>query len=394
MSLSLYVVCKLHDLYNRIYKLLLQNSLYINDYRVIYRCMVRLFQLFLFCTTLSIIFAGDGIAKDISVAVSVDETSNTALNARTAALRKSEKQAFWKLIDRMAPEKSAEFQSSISDGFLHSLVKDFTIKDEKVTAGRYRANITYIFDSVKVKRFIFDSEAVITGSANDNILILPILDDGHGLKLWEKDNIWRSIFNKAALEVGKGKLIMPYGDAGDKHFIDNEILLSGDKMAMSKISQKYGTRKSAFVVAKLSKNDGQIIMDVRLRRAGAVRDEVGFSYTGLQGETVKKMMFRAARDIAKKLSDATDRYSLFKKKKGEGLSQQKVKIYFKNSREWQKLRNILNDLSDVELLSEDAVTIDYAKVTLYYAGSEMILKRGILAQGLKLNAKHDDWVVN
>ena len=77
--------------------------------------------------------------------IKVDQTAENAVVARTKAMAEAKRQAFQKLVERNLPADEVSGFKMPDDKTISSVVQDFEIEDEQISANRYVANFTVRF---------------------------------------------------------------------------------------------------------------------------------------------------------------------------------------------------------------------------------------------------------
>jgi len=355
----------------------------------------RTLPLYLIVFCLAFTWQSVAVAKgtpEMQVVVNVDEYASNAIEAKTLALNSGEKKAIAILIKRLAPDRVADIYEQVTHEQLLTTIKSFEIKQENTIAGRYSARINYTFDPIRTTRILRDTEGLNTAADTTSLLVLPVLDDGLALRLWEDGNDWRRALDSAAFKYGDDQLISAYGDPKDKRLISQETLLSGEVNQLGRLAERYGTRNVAIVVARPRQREGNKVLDVFLRRAGAKQDEGRLTFTVENGESLAQMMDRAAVKVVENLSNTGDQFLLFAPEE-EAINAQIIRFGFEHGREWNRMRRTVNELAVVEYIQIDSMTVDYALTTVYVSSSPVVLKKLLLANGLQVDELGDYWRV-
>lgn len=326
-------------------------------------------------------------SMDMVVKIDVDETSSTTEEAKEEAMQASRKHAFWVLLDRVVPEHADTVQQNITSENVNDLIQKVEITNEIKTPGRYRASIVFTFDEGKTVRTLAEHVGLLANTGVDTLVVLPALDDGVSLFLWEKENIWRNIVNETLLELGINKVVAPFGDPRDRDIVTNSVLLSGDRAILKKIAERYGTRNAVIMMAKPRLSNKYVVLNVLLRRAGANGEEAELRYAARPGEKIEDLMKRAAIDVIPRLAEPDDKYVILQPDKST-TRPLKMRIEFTKGREWKELQDMLQGLPMVEKLEIHRVSVDFVVATLYHKSSRSLIQQLLLQR--KLNVRDDD----
>lgn len=264
--------------------------------------------------------------------VMVDKTADNAMAAREQAMTEARRAAFQKLAERhLTPAAYATFRMP-DDRTIATLVQDFEIKGEQVSAKRYVAKFTVRF-SERVRNYInvpaaprdvavaqpswrqltadqtnvpTDGAIVVGGEALPDtapagtlpasgtaagvnspaaataprvaapILLLPYYENIAGKTiLWEDPNPWRDVWQRMPAQAGGvsqqllNKIVVPLGDISDISAGNAEAVWSGDYKVLEKLRGNYGV--SEVVLAVANKSGPQMTVDLYFYAGGALK---------------------------------------------------------------------------------------------------------------------------
>jgi hypothetical protein len=273
------------------------------------------------------------------------------------------------------------------------MLESLNIERELMRAGRYQADIRYTFNKDQINRLVRSQQSLVPDMNPQALVVVPIYNSEKGMKLWRGENIWRSLFSSAALEQGRGQIILPYGDPSDQLLVDLEDVLGGNEEVLKALAQRYGAANLVIAIAQ-PQPDGRSI-DVILRRPGDNRDEeIVLDYEAENAqETQEIVMARAARDLADRLIDSASRFSLFTKPEDMKPKAKVIRAEFRHGREWLRMQSMLKGLPGVELLDIGAVAPNYAQLTVYYIGSPGMISRALQARGVQVDSSKKFWTI-
>ncbi len=336
-------------------------------------------------------------AGPMEATVRVDEKADNVMHARSAGLARAEQQAFFRLLEQLIPDEALEVGNKVKPDQVSQMVQSFEILEEKTTAGRYQAEVLYRFNEAAVEKLLSEVKGLVPGSTSQALLVIPAYDDGKTLKLWEPDNVWRNNLNSIALQAGKGVLVMPYGDPKDVFVVDHETILSGDKETLTKLAERYGTRNVVVAMAKNVAQEGEMPhIQVLLRRAGAAKnEETVMDYPAMEaGETKELLLVKAAKEVAERLVNSTQQYSLNYDAEAASMQARVVRAEFRHNRDWMELRRSFDNLPKVEYVDIGAISPGYAQLTLYFRGSDIMIEKALVARGLSVEEVGQYWRVS
>ncbi len=350
---------------------------------------------------LLVLLPGSGIsayhAHAEPVTVEVTAEGETALVARSNGLQSGERKALLKVLGQRMPERAADIVARIGPEKAGQLVKKFDVLQEKTTARTYAARIAYEFDQERLDRIIAEERGLVPEIDSTSLLILPLWQEENSLLLWEAGNVWRSILSGIALQEGRGKLILPFGDPQDAFIMDHETILAGEREALVKLAERYGTKNVVIAQARNVAEIGEPVhIQVLLRRpASQLKEEIlSFDYEAEQpSDSQTDVLSQAARDIAQRLMASTEQYSLFLDEEARRVKARIVRAEFRHNREWKSLKRAFEGLPQVDYIDIGAISPTYAQLTFYFRGTDTIIRRALMARGLEVGEVDQYWLV-
>ena len=263
--------------------------------------------------------------------VMVDKSADNAVQAREQAMVEARRSAFQKLAERhLSPAAYATFRMP-DDRTIATLVQDFEIKGEQLSAKRYVAKFTVRF-SERVRNYINvpaaprevpvpqatwrqlpadqmntlpnDGGLVIGGEAGaptatgtltvpptlNNpasaaaatprvaapVLLLPYYENMAGRTiLWEDPNPWRDVWQRMPAQAGGvsqqllSKIVVPLGDISDISAGNADAVWSGSYKTVEKLRVNYGV--SEVVLAVANKSGPQMTIDLYFYSGGSLK---------------------------------------------------------------------------------------------------------------------------
>jgi hypothetical protein len=162
--------------------------------------------------------------------IQVDVTADTATTAREAALAEGHREAYRRLMARLVLEEDQAYVPNLGQRDIAQLVQDFSVVDEKTSAVRYLAELTFRFKPEAVRDLFRANRLRFTETRSKPLLVLPIyLSETGEVLLWEDTNLWAfawaerdlteelvPLMNDIALRYGaEGVLVAQAGLVGD-----------------------------------------------------------------------------------------------------------------------------------------------------------------------------------
>jgi hypothetical protein len=222
------------------------------------------------------------LAKPIPVRnVKVDVKGKTALEARDTAMDQARQRAFVKLAAEY-PEFGINTNAGVPpDNVLESLVIDYEVVREKMSAVRYIGVFNFNFNDRALRRYLAGSGKLVKPkpgvmTAKDDretdggqrFLIIPIYISPDTSYLWEEDNPWALYWTNQETKT-KGKIsgyqfTVPLGDLRDISGLTIEDALTSKDRPLSLIMERYKGTIALTVVLK-SLDDGLNSHELQIR---------------------------------------------------------------------------------------------------------------------------------
>ena len=331
-----------------------------------------------------------------TIEVIADIIGDSPEDARNKAIDYAKKRAFYLLLHRLDPLQADTLVYELTEEQIEQQIRGYEIAQERLLPGnRYQGQFMVTLSDVQMQRLI-RGEAVTPIEMNA-MLILPILDKGDGeLRLWQDDNVWRSLWNTAALERGDGKLVLPFGDLDDTSFVDHTNILTRDFSGLKPLADKYGAQEVAVALASYELENEPMGVLVTIRRMGPGVDRIRDMFFAAQtkDDTPEGIMINASRVVADQMKLAAQQFETEQDRDIATAQQIHIKAQFRRISEWAAMQEILRNLPMSVNLQMGAISIQSASATLYYRGTEETLIRSMKANGLGVVDNPDHLVVS
>lgn len=335
------------------------------------------------------------VVNKVEVIAGVMGTS--PLDAQQKAVDYAKKRAFFLTLSKLAPGKAEEIAKSLTTDQIYAHVRGYELIEDKIDnedPNYYLAKYHVSVSEDMVQRLLVNDGANLNQEANP-IVVLPVLRDGDRILFWEDDNIWRSIWNGLALELGEGLLVMPYGDPTDRLITDSSTVLSYDFAALSDIAQRYGAGEIVVAVATYVRDQAPAGVEVVLRRLGPDVNKIKSLYyeTDDRNETPESVLPDAARSVAAQLTEIAKTYQGEQLRRIANATKTALRAEFRRITDWADIQKKLNALPRVIQLDIDAISIQSADATLMYETKPENMLEIMRANGLFVRADGEKWIV-
>jgi len=318
--------------------------------------------------------------------IPVDVTAETAAAARESALAEGHREAYRRLMSRLVLEADAADVPDLDQAQIAQLVQYFSVVDEKTSAVRYLAELTFRFKPDAVRDLFRDHRLRFTETRSKPLLVLPIyLTPAGEVLLWEEANLWAFAWAGRDMSEELVPLLIPLGDLGDVAAIDVQQAIAGDSDALSDIALRYGAEGVLVVQAGLvgDPEEGDARLDVVADRyeGSAWRiyaDSIAQQYPGGPDE-----LFDAAIDavVASAQADwkAANHLSFDDQRMLSAI------VPVTELRDWLEVKKRLADIASITGMDLVYMTRQYAQVDIAYIGDEERLSRAMAQSDLALS---------
>ncbi|MEQ8369679.1 MAG: DUF2066 domain-containing protein [Alphaproteobacteria bacterium] len=181
--------------------------------------------------------------------VAVDRTAASADQAKTLALGDGQRQAFFRLIGRLAFSGAGARLAHLDDPSIAGLVESFGVESEKTSAVRYIASLTVSFSPSRVRDLLRREAIAFAETPSKPVLVLPVLSSGGAFSLWDEPNPWRDAWAALQDHDGLVPLVLPLGDLADIAAISARQAVDGNDDRLAAIAARYGASDTLVVVA-------------------------------------------------------------------------------------------------------------------------------------------------
>lgn len=343
----------------------------------------------------ALILPGPASAQDIYTVrgVPVDATADSPVAAREQAVREGRRLAFDRLIARLVPSDAAGSVPSRTDAELGEMSLGFEVADERSSAVRYVASMTFAFAPGRVRSLLMSLGVPFAETRSLPVLVIPVLDSGSGPVLWEEPNPFRSAWSAAEIKTGLVPFLVPYGDIADIRDLSTPQALSGDTQALGGIAERYGAR-DAVVVEATPRAGGAV--EISVQRIGPT----GFGTTLI--ETVSPpanadapvtdaaRYAAAVRRTVTLVEDAWKRENLIR---GGLESRVTVTVPIDSMRRWLAVREALDKTVIVSRFDVVQLTRVEALVDLWVNGDAEQLRVALEQRNLRLLPGAGDYIL-
>jgi hypothetical protein len=307
------------------------------------------------------------------VSVSIIRSADSAEAAKEQALPIIRREAFTAIVKRQAPERTDALLKLLDDKGIAALVAAMQPVKEEQTASTYQATQTIRFDPKKLETLLGQKlkkrelEAQAVRGAGDASLVIPVLRDATGTKVWEPENSWRTALNRAALQESKGKLVMPYGDPLDQLAVTQVKLPTLQYAEIAHLTQRYGTADIVLADAAMVTNNSLNLTITRMSPKGS-EVQTPELITVPPTENKDALLAKAASFVA---AQARQKFQTSRESEiAEAEKQHSIRAVASITRamDWVMLRKRLSSLSMMDSLVPVSISPQEVEMELVFRG--------------------------
>ena len=326
--------------------------------------------------------------------IHVDESGQSAADARTVALARGERRAFDELMRRLTSRGDRDKVPRLSAEQVAGLVLDIAIANEKTSGVRYIADVTYRFKQQAVRSLMKSSQVRYAETRAKSILILPLYETAGALALWEDPNPWRKAWQGTPIRPCLVTLKVPEGNLRDIAVISAELAARGDAKSIAAAGARYET--DIVIVAHATMNsgrDGRAELAISATTYGTADREQTIVTTVLANanETADAMFERAKRETADLIEDNWKRANLIQFEQNSVLV---AEMPLKSLREWVEAQKRFRNVAQIQRVDLVLMSREEARFNVFYLGDASQLKLALAQQNLNLVEEEGAWTLS
>jgi hypothetical protein len=326
--------------------------------------------------------------------VPVDVTGNTASDARDEALAQGAVEAFNRLLQRLTMRSQHAKLPKLAKADIDPFVTDFSVADEKTSAVRYLANLTFRFKAEAVRRFLTDLGVGFAETVSKPVLVLPVFQDAGALSLWDEPNPWREAWMRRPPLQGLVPTVLPLGDLADIAAIGAEQAMDGDLQRLNAIAARYGASDTlvVFGVLKVDTPRNRRYLEVYFTRYGQqLREQTEvITFTPEGVETVPQLLSRAAKELTQVVEDNWKRDNLLKLEQGGVIA---AVVPITGLSDWLAVRKRLDRVAVVRRADLVLLSVEEARINLHFLGEPDQLMLALEQADLRLFEESGEWLL-
>lgn len=330
-----------------------------------------------------------------AVGLAVDVTAESALLARNQALRDGQRRALTQVLRRITLRKDHAGLPKPDDKAIAHLVASMQISGEKTSSVRYLAQLTVRFHRSAIRDLLRGAGFSFSETRAKPTLVLPVLEKGAVLSLFEDSNIWRRAWGRLDLPPDTlFPLQLPTGDRNDITTVAAKAALAGSEEQIKAIARRYGVDNVLVAHAVLNINlaAGGVprirVNLLRLTRRGKSTEVV--DYNVKVGDDLDGAMDRIAQRVAMDQLEQWKRRTQLSFDADTNLSAQ---VPLSGLTDWLTIRRRLNTSAMVRSIELQGISRQDAQVVIDYLGDTDSLIVSLAQADLQLSLVDGFWVL-
>lgn len=323
--------------------------------------------------------------------VSVDVTSESAAKAKLLAIGDAQVKAFYRLVDRLVPAKSAAPLKALGPDQVGRLLAGLSIEEERTAPKRYIAKLSIRFLANKT-RALFNRFGVRYAEAqSEPVLVVPVWVTPQGADIWSGENPWHKAWAELDLNNALVPILLPLGDLTDTNALTAREAIAYNTVKLEALRIRYGA--SAVLVAG-AEPKGETQVRAVMQGTSPV-GRIGFDKT------------YEAEDLASAAVLAANRFQLVmqEKWKSENLvtpttttavapsNSITMAVPYSSAAEWSVLRSRIQTTRGVGRIDINSLSGRGAVVSIAFGGTLNELRSAFYQAGFDLSVVGGTWVL-
>lgn len=323
------------------------------------------------------------VADPFTVAdVTVDVTAKNAVEGRELAFAEAQVKAFAQLAERLLPESQRAGFTPPDAGDVSTMINDFEVTQERLSAVRYVGTYTFRFNPAYVRKFLNIQGVSYTEMASKPVLVLPFYQVGSRTVLWQEPNPWLRAWARLDRTGGLVPVAVPMGDVRDVGSIGDSESLTYQPAKLADMLDRYGANEAIILIAAARADGGVDVLTYRTDRnyPEYVTTVNIAAEDSLTSDDVFDRAVSAVRETLQREWKAQTAVSVV-----QDVAQTiSARVPFNTMQQWVETRNALRRVQGVANMQVRSVTPREARVELVFQGGEDRLRLALSQADLDL----------
>lgn len=310
--------------------------------------------------------------------------------AKILATKKARQDAFAILLSRLSLD--TKIADDIADEGLFSMVSSERITGERISGNGYYAVFNIEFSRSDVERILKEKKVRRENSPQDSFVLIPVKqtkvksasgDIKETFLLWEEENDWKRAVEKEIAAKSMVQFIVPDSDLSNISVLNKDNVEHLVYEDLEPLFSKYRSVESLVMFFEYDNIENKVtilIHDIKKLQ----KKQLKLSFVN-----VERLDYAA---LMKKVTEKTLEYLLSIKNKDKVKADNfvKVEIPISNLQEWIAIRSKIENSNLVSQLNIEAISKDYAKISIIFVEGQSDIIKAFEEKGIKLVRKSDN----
>lgn len=332
--------------------------------------MTRLIRQFFCILALTIAMIPNAMASNVFVIqnIETEATAKSAVAAREIAFHKALDQSFRLLARRIISKEEFDALTMPDIDTISNMVMDFEITKEKSSTTSYRATYTVRYNKKDVQNFLGQQNVNYADLEEQNLLILPFLQNNNTTTLWDERNVFLTAWQQESNSRNAvTKIIAPIKDLQDMIDIKDQDALSYKPDNMARLVSRYNAKEAVIVIASPQQGIDKLYeapVNFYIYKTDNGRPEYIDTVTvspSNNGDLVKTSVKR----IKQFLQEEWKRENTVKSGQGTGMTN--AVIRYPNIDQWISIKETLERHASVEKIVIKSLRTNEARVEIHHS---------------------------
>lgn len=345
---------------------------------------------------LAVLYAGPLNAQDAAFTVegvAIDETADSAVAAKEAGLDNAKAEALSRMLQRLTLQESWDQLPTLPGDQIDSIIRTFSLADERFGGQRYLASLTVDFDPAAIRRLLEGAGIPYAETSSRPMLVLPVQRaDGAPAILWDEGNSWLGAWAGRERTGGLVPFIIPLGDLSDVSAITAEEAIAGDTQALNRIATRYGAGGvivSSVEIAPANDAENRLIDGVTVVYGpGWTADPIPGNYQASMAADLPSVLTRVANNVVDDLQERWKQQNLIAV--DAGATALRLTVPLRDLGGWIDIRRRLERTAPVREVTVAELSTSAALIDVRYVGAIEQLQLALGQRGLMLERSLPD----
>lgn len=337
------------------------------------------------CFALALIFMGGvnaGFAADVFTVgnIQVDATADTAAQAKDIAIANGGRNALRRLLRRLTLQEDWSFLPEVNTRERTEMIAGFEVANEKSSATRYLAKITFRFKPKAVRELLRTAFVGFSETQRKAVAVVPVYETAEGTFLWEGENPWRDAWAQSDLNHSLTPHVLPLGDLTDLTNVTVQRAVALDTDALLDLAERYSAEQALVAIARADEMGRAL--SVRLTTVGGeVPQSIGRIYESEEDNQIPLLAQTAIGELTSELAEEWKRETLITYGETQSIV---ASIPYGALSEWLTIRSRLSEIPTIMQVDVRTISIDGALATITFVGGPQKLALALSQRDLSL----------